>query len=83
MSWRFFVMFFLVCLKDPASFWGMIPPHGEGLCGDLAVMIPDDFSYKADLSFGYLAPEGGNSTETEADCFVCDVFVFYPYFTDT
>ena len=48
---------FLVCLKDPASFSGMIAQHGEELCGDLAVMIVDYFSYEAELSFGYLVPE--------------------------
>ena len=47
----------LVCLKDPASFLGIIAPRGEKLFGNLAVMIADDFSYKAELSFCYLAPE--------------------------
>ena len=48
---------FLVCLKDPASFLGMIAPRGDDLCEDLAVMVVDDFSNKAELSFGYLIPE--------------------------
>ena len=48
---------FLVCLKDSALFSGMIAPCGEKLCGYLAVMIADEFSYKAELSFGYLDPE--------------------------
>ena len=47
----------LVCLKDPTSFSGMTTPRGEELCGDLAVMVAEDFSYKAELSFGYLIPE--------------------------
>ena len=47
----------LVYLKDPALFSGIIAPRGENLCGNLAVVIADDFSYKAELSFGYLAPE--------------------------
>ena len=36
----------LVCLKYPASFFGMIAPRGEKLCENLAVMIADNFSYK-------------------------------------
>ena len=47
----------LVCLKDPALFLGMIAPRGEKLCGNLAVMIADEFSYQSELSFGYLARE--------------------------
>ena len=61
----------------------MIAPRGEKLCGNLAVVIADDFSYEAELSFGYLASERGNSAEEEADCFVFDVLVFYSRYTNT
>ena len=47
----------LVYLKDPVLFWGMIAPHGEELCGDLALMVAENFSYKAEFPFGYFIPE--------------------------
>ena len=60
----------------------MITPRSEKLCGNLAVVIADDFSYEAELSFGYLALEGGNSTKEEEDCFVFYVLVFYLRYTN-
>ena len=61
----------------------MIAPRGEKLCGDLAVVIADNFSYEAELSFGYLALERGNPAEEEADCLVFDVLVFYSCYINT
>ena len=49
--------FSLVCLKESASILGIIAPRSEELCGYLAVMVADDFSDKAELSFGYLISE--------------------------